>query len=236
MDEVTRPCRVCGTAIARPTGVGAWAKSCSDECRKAHEKARQLRRYAEDPDYFKEGARRWQAANSARYKTRKKQYNVDHPEVVRGRNQRYYVANRDRLKQAAQDYRVRTDYFRRTKEAHYVRKKAFYAAHPERAAEYQRRRRAQKLMTGIINFDPALLTSKLAYWGPRCWMCGGEPTGWDHVKPLSKGGSHILANLRPACQPCNSGKHNRWPFSTAREVATRGLPDGRLRTGSTRHG
>jgi 5-methylcytosine-specific restriction endonuclease McrA len=34
----------------------------------------------------------------------------------------------------------------------------------------------------------------------------------DHVKPITKGGSHMPANLRPICGPCNSLKHNTWPY------------------------
>jgi 5-methylcytosine-specific restriction endonuclease McrA len=169
-----------------------------------------------DPDYFKDGAQRWQAENRERYRAHKKQYNQDNPHVVRARNRRYYDQHRERLKQAAREWYKTSDYFRQNREAHYERKRAFYAANPGWSAESQRRRRAQKIATCVVAFDPKLLASKLAYWGFKCWMCGGEPTGWDHVKPLSKGGSHVLANLRPACQPCNSRKLNRWPFPMAR--------------------
>jgi 5-methylcytosine-specific restriction endonuclease McrA len=50
---------------------------------------------------------------------------------------------------------------------------------------------------------------------PGCWMCGGDADTVDHVKPLSKGGAHILANLRSACQSCNSSKGATWPFDLA---------------------
>jgi 5-methylcytosine-specific restriction endonuclease McrA len=38
----------------------------------------------------------------------------------------------------------------------------------------------------------------------RCYRCGGYATTADHIRPLSAGGSHDLANLRPACRRCNS--------------------------------
>lgn len=45
--------------------------------------------------------------------------------------------------------------------------------------------------------------------GGRCVYCG-EPleNGWhvDHMIPLAKGGSNELANLAPACGPCNEAK------------------------------
>ncbi|MGH9004622.1 MAG: HNH endonuclease [Acidimicrobiia bacterium] len=43
-------------------------------------------------------------------------------------------------------------------------------------------------------------------------MCRGPAEGWDHVKPIRVGGSHLLANLRPACRPCNSRKRSSWPL------------------------
>lgn len=46
-----------------------------------------------------------------------------------------------------------------------------------------------------------------------CWMCGvGPKEHIDHVKPLARGGRHILANLRPACARCNRAKSDTWPW------------------------
>lgn len=46
------------------------------------------------------------------------------------------------------------------------------------------------------------------YYGGRCWMCGCEAEGMDHVIALSSGGSNWPANLRPACASCNASKFN----------------------------
>lgn len=43
----------------------------------------------------------------------------------------------------------------------------------------------------------------------------------DHVKPLAKGGPHILANIRPACVSCNSRKHATWAGPKAAIALTR---------------
>ena len=57
----------------------------------------------------------------------------------------------------------------------------------------------------------------------RCWVCGGYEEGPDgqplpledgHIVPLSRGGLHTAANVRPMCAPCNrgsGGQHAR-PF------------------------
>lgn len=49
-----------------------------------------------------------------------------------------------------------------------------------------------------------------------CYLCDRAiPKGWqrqvDHVMPLSKGGPHVIANMKPVCRPCNILKHNDLP-------------------------
>jgi 5-methylcytosine-specific restriction endonuclease McrA len=78
--------------------------------------------------------------------------------------------------------------------------------------EYTRRRAARRRGALHIRFSAADLVAKVAYWGNRCWICAGQPDAIDHVKPLSKGGAHVLANLRPICTPCNSHKSGTWPW------------------------
>lgn len=55
-----------------------------------------------------------------------------------------------------------------------------------------------------------ILAAKLEYWAHRCWLCSRPVTlsdlAWDHVKPLSARGPHILANLRPSHGHCNRVK------------------------------
>ncbi|MGY1778760.1 HNH endonuclease [Geodermatophilus sp. SYSU D01036] len=51
-------------------------------------------------------------------------------------------------------------------------------------------------------------------WGGRCWVCGiADATAQDHVKPISRGGSHCLSNLRPICHSCNASKRASWPLT-----------------------
>jgi 5-methylcytosine-specific restriction endonuclease McrA len=49
-------------------------------------------------------------------------------------------------------------------------------------------------------------------YGDRCYICGEPMEAIDHVKPLTKGGSHWPANIRPICWKCNSTKNNVWPI------------------------
>ena len=103
---------------------------------------------------------------------------------------------------------------------------AWHAAHPEARMEavtrwkkanrqtvalIEARRRARKAGQTVVEFTPAQIIARRAYLGERCWICGsGEDLAWDHVKPLAKGGPHMLSNLRLACTSCNSTKNARW--------------------------
>jgi 5-methylcytosine-specific restriction endonuclease McrA len=101
------------------------------------------------------------------------------------------------------------------------------AEHPERRREYRRARKrldpvsnrgyvaarkARKRAATLVPFTPDQLRQRLAFYGGCCWICGATATTIDHVKPLSKGGAHMLCNLRPACGTCNTKKGTRWPY------------------------
>lgn len=91
-----------------------------------------------------------------------------------------------------------------------------YAIDPERKREVWRRRHAAiKRGCAVYPFTPDQLAAKVAFWGGLCWICRGPWNAIDHVKPLNKGGPHMLANLRPVCTPCNTRKLDRWPYMPA---------------------
>lgn len=79
-----------------------------------------------------------------------------------------------------------------------------------RATATEERRRAAKRNAPTVDFTQEQLRQRFSMWGMACWMCGGPATAMDHVKPIVAGGSHMLANLRPACSRCNSSKGGRW--------------------------
>jgi 5-methylcytosine-specific restriction endonuclease McrA len=129
---------------------------------------------------------------------------------------RWKLEHPDRFRDLMEQYRAVPE----NQQLARARAKAFRVANPDRRSDYHHRRRVQKLagpLGGLI--APAALWAKFAYWGNRCWMCGTtEDLTIDHVKPLSKGGLHILANIRPACSRCNTRKRARWPFPLAFEI------------------
>ncbi len=92
-------------------------------------------------------------------------------------------------------------------------RRSYYEANK---GQYQRRRYRYQAAAGgiVVDFTPAQKAARFMLWGGCCWMCGvADADQEDHVKPISKGGSHCLSNLRPICQKCNATKRGTWPLT-----------------------
>jgi 5-methylcytosine-specific restriction endonuclease McrA len=78
-----------------------------------------------------------------------------------------------------------------------------------RDRNYRLRFKARRFGVPVFAFTVEQLEARLSMY-PGCWMCGGPKDTMDHVKPLSRGGAHMLGNIRPACSPCNNSKGSTW--------------------------
>lgn len=103
------------------------------------------------------------------------------------------------------------------------RMQAWRAANRDRVLAYNRtyeprmrelqKARSTTIRKRTVPFATAQLEQRFAYYGYRCWICRGPGEHADHVKPISAGGWHMLANLRPACARCNRRKNKTWPLT-----------------------
>jgi len=162
-------------------------------------------------------------------------------ECTRAKNKAWYASNADLAKERSRDWGAKNREYRsaydrtrypREKEVRAARAAVWRAANPERARELARlsaarnrehtrrlkraneaRRRAAKASVLALPFGVDQLAARTAMFGDRCWICRGPYEALDHVKPLCKGGPHMLANLRPICATCNARKGGRWPYS-----------------------
>lgn len=115
--------------------------------------------------------------------------------------------------QRASEREASRRYYNKTKPYQKSRSRAYRDANPDWWREVKRRRRALEQAATVLDFPVSGLEGRLALYHHRCWICKSKPwEHWDHVKPLAKGGLHILANLRPACRECNQRKGATWPF------------------------
>lgn len=87
----------------------------------------------------------------------------------------------------------------------------WYAANRNRFKDFNWNNR--KRADVFLDLSASDLEARMSMWGFRCWMCDGPFEAIDHVKPVSKGGPHMLSNLRPICRSCNGRKHSDWPLS-----------------------
>lgn len=168
-------------------------------------------RYASDPAYrqsVKATARRWNQANPERRREQRIRWEAENAEHLAALRRMQYLANRDKRIAAADEWRKANPERRREIAREWKRR------NPDKVLAATNRRRALKAAATIAPFTMQQLEQRLSMFA-GCWLCGGEANEIDHVKPLSKGGAHCLANFRPICGPCNQRKGARWPFDPA---------------------
>lgn len=160
-------------------------------CRDCEREAKALR-YVANREAILADMRRRYAANPEKKRQVAREWAVKYPDRVRSRVKAWQQANPEKLRA----------YGRTTRERY-----------PDKRREYTRIRRARKRAVPTVPFTTEQLTRRMSIF-PGCWICAGPKDAVDHVKPIVRGGPHMLANLRPICRRCNSSKRDRWPFPT----------------------
>lgn len=151
-----------------------------------------------------------------------RKYTLAHPERVRARKAAYRARNRKKI--AAYNAAYHRAYYPANIEKVRARARAWNMEHPEQAKArvvawgkanplkltiLSERKRARKAQAPINDFTTTQWKTMLEHYGHRCVYCGTKKASLtqDHIQPLSKGGSHTLNNIVPACKSCNSRKH-----------------------------
>lgn len=184
----------------QPTVDVCAADGCSNAAKKPNPVNGQASRYCSRSCQM----RAWQRANRDLTRAYGREHYARNVEAGRER------ARRERAK-APEIHRARVESWRqRNTEATTAYNRRYDELNRERRIARQANRRAMIRDSSVRKLDPTDVSARMAYYGHRCWMCGDPYAHIDHVKPLSKGGPHILANLRPACGPCNQFKYSKW--------------------------
>lgn len=147
-----------------------------------------------DPEAWDAYMKKWRSENKDLMRNSHRIWAKANPEKMAANNARRVPGNAERLRVWREANRERSRANGRRGEA---------------------RRRAWAYQTAVSPFTEEQLAARLSMFA-GCWMCGGPADSVDHVKPLSAGGAHVLANLRPACLPCNKRKNAKWPYPTRR--------------------
>lgn len=96
---------------------------------------------------------------------------------------------------------------------------------PELAkAQTDRRRALRRGATQSTLTSKEWAFIKLSY-DHRCAYCGKKQKRLtqDHITPLSRGGTHTIDNVVPACQSCNSRKHAGAPLCPVQPILPLGF-------------
>lgn len=217
MTDSTKACSRCGELkpysdfskrAAMRDGHRSQCKACDAADRKASR------------DSIEQTRRAWRAANREKERASERRRYANNAERERRRKAAWERANPEKLREIKR--RTRDKYpeksaerTRRWRLANPDMDRLWREANRETCRAGLLRYRARKRRLTIVQFTPQQLAARLSMFS-GCWMCGGEWTEVDHVKPLNKGGPHVLANLRPACRSDNARKNDRWPFPTTR--------------------
>lgn len=183
-----------------------------------------------------EKCRQYRLANLEQKRLTDKAYRESHAEKIRATKQAHYLLHReekcayqrayaethraekrvsDALYRAAhlEEHRLYDRLYReRHLEAIRAYQKEFFASPHGRevSKEHARKRRARKAQAPRNDFTATEWRALCKAMGYRCAYCGQKfpfkLLCQDHLIPLSKGGSHTLANILPVCRPCNSRK------------------------------
>ena len=142
----------------------------------------------------------------------RREYRKRNPEQGRSACKRWREKNREaelaRNRSKGKKYRDAN----KPKQAAYLKK--WRAENKTRILDYSHRRKALKFESQV---DPAGIASWMRQMRAlpfcRCHWCGtkikGRAIRFDHVIPISKGGSHTIGNICAACEPCNASKSAR---------------------------
>lgn len=148
--------------------------------------------------------RAYAEANSEKEKVRKLAWKLANPDKVKAGSRAYHVKNRDKSSEAN---RVR---YVATKAVMAAQSAAWKKANANKVREYSMRRNAIKKATAVepIDYDLVLRGS--------LWLCGICQKSldlfgyhFDHIIPLSKGGTHTQGNIQVAHAHCNIVKGAR---------------------------
>lgn len=79
----------------------------------------------------------------------------------------------------------------------------------DRRYRQERRQHAHARKRSIDPITPEVQDAAMAKTGGLCAYCNNPADTFDHIVPITKGGSSELENINPACASCNSSKKNR---------------------------
>lgn len=212
---------------ARLARKNAWQKAYYRRNRDAILARERAARAARDvvPEAEREKQRLYAAENRERFRKRKREWraSLSGEKLARAleANRRWREKNPDRYREARRASRRRNAennrrayrrWYEKNREAILARKRERYQQDLERMRErarIQHGKRRKWIQAGGVNYTIGEWRALVTTWDGRCAYCGQEPVKLhpDHRTPVARGGLNSIANILPACPPCNFRKH-----------------------------
>ena len=143
------------------------------------------------------------------------EYRAENRESLREKSAKYYVENREAVLARNAEYRASPEgkarsaaYRAENRERRLERSREYQADNPHLMWRRNTARRARD-----FGYTPTLddftKADVIAVYGDECWHCKTAPfEELDHFPtPISRGGDHVIENVRPSCSACN---HDSW--------------------------
>lgn len=134
--------------------------------------------------------RSYHSQNRAEINARVKQRKDRDRDVERRKSQAWRDANREAIREYTRAYRQEN--------IDAIQARAWKSRYEHRA------RSAGYTPIAVLLTRQDVITT----YGDRCAYCGGDFEELDHFTPVTKGGQHVLGNVRPSCRTCNRRKYN----------------------------
>lgn len=198
-------CNACGAERSR-----LWRQAHPQKAKESVEKWRHKERSAEDAARMKnaknESDKRYRSSHIEKIKEYDNlRHRSEHRQVwLKEYNKDTGVRERKAAYMRAYAVTARRKvYRRRYRETHHtdiiLRYRTYRAENRHKFIAYQNKRR----VPGEMDAEHVRLLRETG----KCWYCGQyHVVTIDHVLPLSRGGTHGIDNLAPACASCNSSK------------------------------
>ena len=198
------------------------------EERRAKARIRHVRYRTLNRKYALARQREWNAAHRAEQSIYNKAYRLTHKEEIAAKKlarkaeihatqEAYRAAHREELRAKARIASIRNKNrsisparLARRRESH----RRYAALNPEKRLLKEQKRRAQKLSAPRNDFTLEQWHQIKKAFHHCCAYCGKKQQHltMDHITPISRGGSHTMHNIVPACQSCNNKKFTGPPI------------------------
>jgi hypothetical protein len=100
-------------------------------------------------------------------------------------------------------------YYKDNKKRHLEQSREYSRKHPEYAKKSKAMRRSRELGISVKMPSAEIVSKRMNHFGGCCYCDRIEDLTLEHLKPISKGGTHREGNLYGACKACNSSKQDQ---------------------------